>query len=35
MEKKISQLLLLEIFWVVAIVIPDFAMRPRDRDDDD
>jgi hypothetical protein len=35
MEKEISQLLLLAIFCVVAIVIADWAMRPRDRDHDD
>jgi hypothetical protein len=35
MENEISQLLLLAIFCLVAIVIADRAMRPRDRDDDD
>ncbi len=35
MENEISQLLLLTIFCVVAIVIADWAMRPRNRDDDD
>ena len=35
MESEISQLLLLAIFCVVAIVLADWAMRPKDRDDDD
>ena len=35
MESEISQLLLLAIFGVVAIVVADWAMRPKDRDDDD
>jgi hypothetical protein len=35
MESEISQLLLLAIFCVVAIVIADWSMRPRNRDDDD
>jgi hypothetical protein len=35
MEGEISQLLLLAIFCVVAIVVADWAMRPSDRDDDD
>jgi hypothetical protein len=35
MENEISQLFLLAIFCVVAIVIADWAMRPRNRDDDD
>jgi hypothetical protein len=35
MENEISQLLLLAILCVVAIVIADWAMRPRDRDRDD
>jgi hypothetical protein len=35
MENEISQLLLLAIFCVVAIVIADWATRPKDRDDDD
>jgi hypothetical protein len=34
-ENEISQLLLLAISCVVAIVIADWAMRPGDRDDDD
>lgn len=35
MDNEISRLLLLAIFSVVAIVIADWAMRPRDRGDDD
>jgi hypothetical protein len=35
MESEISQLLLLAIFCVVAIVVADWAMRPRDRNDED
>jgi hypothetical protein len=35
MDNEISQLLLLAIFCVVAIVAADWAMRPKDRDDDD
>jgi hypothetical protein len=35
MENEISQLLLLAIFCVVAIVIADWLMWPRNRDDDD
>ena len=35
MENDISQLSLLVIFCVIAIVITDFALRPRDRDGDD
>ena len=35
MENEVSQLLLLAIFCVVATVIADWAMRPRDCDDDD
>jgi hypothetical protein len=35
MESEISQLLLLAIFCVVAIVVADWAIRPRDRNDDD
>ncbi len=35
MDNEISQLLLLGIFCVVAIVIADWAMRPKDRDHDD
>jgi hypothetical protein len=35
MESEISRLLLLAIFCVVAIVLADWAMRPKDRDDDD
>jgi len=35
MNNEISQLLLLAIFCVVAIVLADWAMRPKNRDDDD
>jgi len=35
MQNEISQLLLLAIFCITAIVIADWAMRPRDRNDDD
>jgi len=35
MDNEISQLLLLAIFSVLAIVIADWALRPKDRDDDD
>ena len=35
MDNEINQLLLLGIFCVVAIVIADWALRPRDRDQDD
>jgi hypothetical protein len=35
MDNEISQLLLLAIFCVVAILITDWAMRPKDRDHDD
>jgi hypothetical protein len=35
MQNEISGLLLLAIFCVVAIVVADWAMRPKDRDDDD
>jgi hypothetical protein len=35
MQNDISQLLLLAIFCVVAIVVADWVMRPKDRDDDD
>jgi hypothetical protein len=35
MDNEISQLLLLAIFCVLAIVAADWAMRPKDRDDDD
>ena len=35
MENEISQLLLLAILCVLAIVIADWAMRPSNRDDDD
>ena len=35
MNNEISQLLLLGIFCVVAIVVADWAMRRKDRDDDD
>jgi hypothetical protein len=35
MQSEISQLLLLAIFCVVAIVVADWAMQPKDRDDDD
>lgn len=35
MESEIGQLLLVAIFCVVAIVLADWAMRPKDRDDDD
>jgi hypothetical protein len=35
MQNEISQLLLLAVFCVVAIVLADWAMRPRDRDRDD
>jgi len=34
-ESEISKLLLLAIFCVMAIVVADWAMRPKDRDDDD
>ena len=35
MENEISQSLLLAIFCLVAVVIADWAIQPRDRDDDD
>ena len=35
MDNEISQLLLLAIFCVLAIVLADWAMRPENRDDDD
>jgi hypothetical protein len=35
MDNEISQLLLLAIFCITAIVIADWAMRPKDRKDDD
>jgi hypothetical protein len=35
MENEISELLLLAMFCVVALLIADWAMRPSDRDDDD
>ncbi len=35
MNNEISQLLLLAILCIAAIVIADWAMRPKDRDDDD
>jgi hypothetical protein len=35
MNNEISQLLLLAIFCIAAIVIADWAIRPKDRDDDD
>ena len=35
MNNEISQLLLLAIFCVLAIVVADWAMRPKNRDDDD
>ncbi len=35
MDNEISQLLLLAIFCVLAIVIADWAMRPNNRNDDD
>ncbi len=35
MDNGISKLLLLAIFCVVAILVADWAMRPRDRDDGD
>jgi hypothetical protein len=34
MSDEISCLLLLAMFCVVAILMADWAMRPRDRDDD-
>ena len=35
MSDEISGLLLLAMFCVVAILMADWAMRPKDRDDDD
>jgi len=35
MDNEISQLLLLAILSVVAILIADWAMRPKNRDHDD
>ena len=35
MQDEISQLLLLAILCVVAIVVADWAMRPKNRNDDD
>jgi len=35
MQDEISQLLLLAIFCITAIVLADWAMRPKDRNDDD
>ena len=35
MDNEISQLLLLAILCVLAIVVADWAMRPKDRNDDD
>jgi len=35
MDNEISQLLLLAIFCVLAIVVADWAIRPKDRNDDD
>jgi hypothetical protein len=35
MDNEMSQLLLLAIFCIAAIVIADWAMRPKDRNDDD
>jgi len=35
MGNEISQLLMLAILGVVAILIADWAMRPKDRKDDD
>jgi hypothetical protein len=35
MDNEINQLLLLVIFCIAAIVLADWTMRPRDRDDDD
>jgi hypothetical protein len=35
MDNEISELLLLAIFCVLAIVVADWAMRPKDRNDDD
>ena len=35
MSDEISSLLLLAMFCIVAILMADWAMRSRDRDDDD
>jgi len=35
MDNEISQLLLLAILCVATIVIADWVLRPKDRDDDD
>jgi hypothetical protein len=35
MTDEISRLLLLAIFCITAIVVADWTMRPRDRDDED
>jgi hypothetical protein len=35
MNNEITQLLLLAIFFIAAIVVADWAIRPKDPDDDD
>jgi hypothetical protein len=35
MDNELSELLLLAIFFLMAILLADWAMRPKDRGDDD